>query len=76
MIKNRFLITLFTFTVRDYKYTQRSTCKPSPPTELNVEFAELKGTWPKNLDRMSRAIFSAETALVSMVLAAFSKAFT
>jgi hypothetical protein len=31
---------------------------------------------PKNLDRMSRAIFSAATALVSMVLAAFSKAFT
>jgi len=31
---------------------------------------------PKNLDRMSRAIFSAATALVSTVLATFSKAFT
>ena len=30
----------------------------------------------KNLDRISRAIFSAATALVSTVLAAFSKAFT
>lgn len=53
----------------------RSKCK-SCPSESELMLAEVKGSWLKNLDRISRAIFSAATPLVSMVLAAFSKAFT
>jgi hypothetical protein len=53
----------------------RSKCK-SFPSESELMLAEVKGSWLKNLDRISRAIFSAATTLVSMVLAAFSKAFT
>ena len=53
----------------------RSTCKCAP-SYFELELDETKSTWLKNLDRISRAIFSAATALVSIVLAAFSKAFT
>lgn len=47
------------------------SCKST--AEFSIE--ALKNLWRESLERISRAIFSAATALVSMVLAAFSKAF-
>lgn len=56
--------------------TYKSECRSSVLEVELFKFDELDFVLPEDRDRMSLAIFSAATALVSMVLAAFSKAFT
>lgn len=55
--------------------TYKSECTSSVLEVELFKFDELDFVLPEDRDRMSLAIFSAATALVSMVLAAFSKAF-
>lgn len=53
-----------------------SECILDVPLLALSKSEELACAWLASLERIRRAIFSADTALVSMVLAAFSKAFT
>lgn len=57
-------------------HNHKSKCSSSLASDEVFKFKEVTDGLLKNLDRISRATFSAATALVSMVLAAFSKAFT
>lgn len=54
----------------------KSSCSPSQSELKLFKSDELNDLLPDVLDTMSLATFSAATALVSIVLAAFSKAFT
>ncbi|CAI9758364.1 unnamed protein product [Fraxinus pennsylvanica] len=61
---------------RHQKLAPNSECNSNGLLPTTVKYDELKSTPRGNLERISRAIISADIALVSMMLAAFSNPFT